>query len=82
MPPWPARFLRRIARAMIEDVVHPGEEQVVQQILHVGQRLGEVLLQPRAGFAADELLACQAGGLPVYLVRTPDEALQAIRPVR
>ena len=27
---------------------------------------------------ADEIRACQAGGLPVYVVRTPEEALQAI----
>ena len=27
---------------------------------------------------ADQIRACQAGGLPVYVVRTPEEALQAI----
>ena len=29
-----------------------------------------------------ELRACQAGGLPVYVVRTPEEALQAVGLIR
>jgi hypothetical protein len=31
---------------------------------------------------ADELRACQAGGLPVYVVRTPEDALQAVGLIR
>jgi len=30
----------------------------------------------------DELRACRAGGLPVYLVRTVDDALQAVGLIR
>ena len=50
---------------MIIDVVDSGQEQPVDEDLEVRQRLGKVLLEPRARLAGDETLAGDISGWTV-----------------
>jgi hypothetical protein len=44
------------------DVVHTGKEQVIDELLEVGESDVEVFLQPGSGFRADALSADDVGG--------------------
>ena len=48
-PARPGCFIGGVTGAVVDHVVNPGEEEVVEQALEVAQRLCEMFAQPGAG---------------------------------
>ena len=58
VPARPEGIGRRHTGAVIYDVVHAGEEVVVQRGLDISQGTGEMLAEPGASLGRGEFLAC------------------------
>ena len=55
IPAGPLGIIRRIAAAVIDEMIDPGEEHLIGFGLHLRERRAEMLAQPGKGFAGSQL---------------------------